>query len=152
MASIYELTDKYQQIAETKGTIQNTSVYKVLIASSANGPGLILNPMKCIAFEGVLFAKSATSKAEGQITVVDFVATGGGGGISQSDLQDIKQIASTASESATAAQKAASDANAAVDRINNKTIAGVADGVTFSINRNNGLTVSTSVDNAESED
>ncbi len=152
MASIYELTDKYQQIIETKGTIQNTGIYKVLIASSANGPGLILDTMKCIAFEGVLFAKSARLKANGQITVVDFVATGGGGGISQSDLQSIKQIASTASESAASDQKAAEDANAAVDRINNKTIAGIADGIAFSINRNNGLTVSTSVDNAESED
>ena len=152
MARTYNLTYDYRQIIETKGTIQNTSSYEVLIASSKDGPGLILLPMKCIAFEGVLFAKSATSKTEGQVTVVDFVATGGGGGISQSDLQAIKQIASTASESATTAQKAASDANAAVDRINNKTIAGIADGVTFSINRNNGLTVSTSVDNAESED
>lgn len=142
MARIYELTDKYQQIVETKGTIQNTSVYKVLVASSANGPGLILNPMKCIAFEGVLFAKSARPKANGQITVVDFVATGGGGGISQSDLQVIKQIASNASESAASAQKAAEDANAAVDRINNKTILATANGISFSISKENKLGVS----------
>lgn len=152
MARIYNLTYDYQQIIETKGTIQNTGSYEVMVASSADGPGLILNPMKCIVFEGVLFAKSATSKTEGRITVVDFAATGGGGGISQADLQSIKAIANTASESAVVAQKAAADANAAVDRINNKTIAGIADGVTFSINKNNGLTVSTCVDSAESEE
>lgn len=141
MITKYELDDRWKQVSTTKGTIQNISIDNILVSEKKDSDyGFVLKPLSALSFSGSLYAKSQNPRVNTQVVIADFINSSNG--VSEQDIANIQAIAINASKSAEEAQQAASNANAAVDRINNKTIMATADGINFKLNKNNGLSVS----------
>lgn len=82
----YFLSKDFTQIAETSGTIQNTShIYSAEISDNAQaGSGLILPPLKKFSFvDKTLYARCHDVTAV-EIRVVPFIVDAGAGGSSNS--------------------------------------------------------------------
>lgn len=141
MITKYELDDRWKQVSTAKGTIQNISIDNILVSEKKDSDyGFVLKPLSALSFSGSLYAKSQNPRVNTQVVIADFINSSNG--VSEQDIANIQAIAINASKSAEEAQQAASNANAAVDRINNKTIMATADGINFKLNKNNGLSVS----------
>lgn len=127
--------------------MQNVGIRNVRISNSKDGPGIVLTPLRMFSFTDCTMYAWCDTKDGTQLVIIDSIPSNGN--MSKDDLLTVKELTDQANESAVKAQQAASDAETAAKNINDKTVLATADGINFSINRNNGLSVS--VENTESE-
>lgn len=81
MATQYTLTSSFSVITEDKGTVQNTGIESVELASTINataGEGIVLLPGETRSFKGAISARSMGDNSA-KINVVDFIEAGEGG-------------------------------------------------------------------------
>lgn len=79
---LYNVTSEFIKVAETTGTIQNTSqCYSVEISDDAvPGNGFILYPLNRISFTGNVYLRCIDGGGRAQVNVVSFITDSGGGG------------------------------------------------------------------------
>ena len=90
---IYEVTNEFLKINETKGTIQNTSAINTVEVSdsAAQNSGFFLYPLSKISFnEPAIYLRCVENNASAYVRVVSFVVDSGGsvGGGSSSSSSD----------------------------------------------------------------
>ena len=78
---IYEVTNEFLKISETKGTIQNTSAINTVEVSdsAAQNSGFFLYPLSKISFnEPAIYLRCVENNASAYVRVVPFVVDSGG--------------------------------------------------------------------------
>lgn len=88
---IYDLTQTFTQIAETTGTIQNTSNITTLEMSTSNTPdtGILIYPLEKVSYTNQTIYLRSVDGARARARVIPFeIVAGGGGANTSSDQPD----------------------------------------------------------------
>ena len=93
---LYNISDEFTKISQTRGTIQNTSqCYSVEISDNAvTGNGFLLYPFRCVSFTGNIFARCAERGGHVRINVVSFVVNASGNSSGGGSYIDDSSVAS----------------------------------------------------------
>lgn len=92
---LYNVTSEFIKVAETTGTIQNTSqCYPVEISDTAEeNSGFWLFPLNRVSFSGEVYLRCTEGGGRAQINVVSFITDSGGGGSGGGSYVDDSQVA-----------------------------------------------------------